>query len=265
MEMQYMNIILISLASLTAIYIFLNSKVRTAKDVLLDLTDKTQEITASPKKDFELNDKLIPVASVIAGLFLRMIFGGSSNSSLILCLLFSFSAGVFYTSYQKKRRLEDYKYKINFYLPLIMERLVMAVQAGQDILPAIGSMLAIEEKEKKLDPVSELLLKVKNLSESGLSFEKSLQQVAESVDSGALRHAFIHLALAHKEGGELVAPLRELSDSTQLFFQETIEEEIAKMPVKATLPLLLIFAGLIICFITTPIIQIMDVMQRSMP
>jgi hypothetical protein len=51
-------------------------------------------------------------------------------------------------------------------------------------------------------------------------------------------------------------PLKELSDATQSFYQETIEEEIARLPVKATLPLLCTFAGLIIFFITSPLIQV---------
>ena len=35
-----------------------------------------------------------------------------------------------------------------------------------------------------------------------------------------------------------------------------IEEEIAKLPVKAVLPLILTFAGLIVCFLTVPFVQV---------
>jgi hypothetical protein len=76
------------------------------------------------------------------------------------------------------------------------------------------------------------------------------------VECGAVRHCFIHLAVAHEEGGELVMPLKELSDSTQLYYQETVDEEIAKLPVKATMPLLLTFAGLILLFLTSPLVQV---------
>jgi hypothetical protein len=85
------------------------------------------------------------------------------------------------------------------------------------------------------------------------------------VECSALRHAFIHLAVAYSEGGELVMPLRELSDSTQLYYQESIEEEIAKMPVKVTLPLLCTFAGLIIFFLTTPLVQVLEMTSRALP
>jgi hypothetical protein len=72
----------------------------------------------------------------------------------------------------------------------------------------------------------------------------------------------VHLSLAHKEGGELIRPLRELSDATQLSYQERVEEEIAKLPVKAVLPLVITFTGLIICFLTVPLVQVSSLTQK---
>jgi Flp pilus assembly protein TadB len=164
--------------------------------------------------------------------------------------------------------------EIEFYLPIIMERVVMAVQSGFDILGSIRVVLEYEEQrrinavvkdEEAVDPVTDLLGVVCRLAEAGRGLEESLNEVAEKVDCPSLRHAFIHLALAHKEGGELVMPLRELSDATQLYYQESIEEEIAKLPVKATMPLLLTFAGLIIFFLIPPLIQVMDMTSKALP
>jgi hypothetical protein len=50
--------------------------------------------------------------------------------------------------------------------------------------------------------------------------------------------------------------LKELSDATQTQYQESVEEEIAKLPVRAVLPLILTFTGLIVCFLTVPIVQV---------
>ncbi|MCI5064108.1 hypothetical protein MRY87_00130 [bacterium] len=156
----------------------------------------------------------------------------------------------------------DFLYDINFYLPVVMERLVMTAQAGLDVFSGIRvvSELSRDDEEKlqqEIDPVTLLLERVYYLNERGMGFEDALSQVAEKIESPALRHAFIHLAVAQKEGGELVGPLRELSDSTQLYFQEMIEEEIAKLPVKATIPLMVTFAGLVLFFMTSPMIQVM--------
>jgi Flp pilus assembly protein TadB len=180
---------------------------------------------------------------------------------LAACL--TWAAASLYFRGALKRISYNYRRELEFYLPLVMERLVMAVQSGLDIMAAIGAIVEIE-KGRKIDPVTRLLSTVHKLTESGLRMEQALNQVAAITECSALRHAFIHLAVAHKEGGELVMPLKELADSTQLYFQESVEEEIAKLPVKATLPLLLTFAGLIICFITTPIIQILTLMHNQM-
>jgi Flp pilus assembly protein TadB len=169
--------------------------------------------------------------------------------------------------------------EVDFFLPIVMERVVMAVEAGIDVLPALKRIVELDSTVDGLsaeasqassytegvDPVTTLLSLVVCLVESGISFEDALEEVASSVESPALKHAFIHLAVAHQEGGELTAPLRELSEATQLNFQESIEEDIAKMPVRATLPLLLTFAGLILFFITAPLMQVLGMMSNAMP
>jgi hypothetical protein len=144
----------------------------------------------------------------------------------------------------------------------------MAVQSGLDILAALGAIIELESAamggdEKKFDPVTRLFMVVHRLAERGLTFGQALEEVAAGVECGALRHCFIHLAVAHEEGGELVMPLKELSDSTQLYYQETVDEQIAKLPVKATLPLLCTFGGLIISFITSPIMQLLKLTQDT--
>ncbi len=144
--------------------------------------------------------------------------------------------------------------KMEFYLPVVMERVVMAVSAGLDVLPAMA-----EASRGGADPISKMFERVVELAGKGITVEHALRTLAHQSNCPALKHAFVHLALAHKEGGELVRPLRELSDATQSYYQETVEEEIARLPVKAVLPLVLTFTGLIICFLTVPLIQVSSI------
>jgi Flp pilus assembly protein TadB len=164
--------------------------------------------------------------------------------------------------------------EIEYLLPIVMERLVMAVQAGHDILAAVSHILRVEREAREhrrltstttRDPVTQLLHVVYGMTQAGCSFESALGYVAQRVESAPLRHAFIHLGVAHREGGELIKPLRELADATQLYFQETVEEEIAKMPIKATMPLVLTFTGLILFFVTAPITQVSQIAERAAP
>ncbi len=136
-------------------------------------------------------------------------------------------------------------------LPVVMERIVMAVSTGLDIIPALG-----EAARGGRDPVSEDLERIVALAEGGAPVDDAIRGVSENSPSPAVKHALIHLRLAHQQGGELVRPLKELSDATQTAYQEVVEEEIAKLPVKAVMPLMLTFAGLIVCFLTVPFIQV---------
>lgn len=161
-----------------------------------------------------------------------------------------------------ERKKARFQRDINFHLPLVMERIVMAVESGLDIVPSIKAIAELEETAK--DPITKLLRLVSRLTESGLPFDESLSIVSTAIDSSALRHTFVHLGLAHKEGGDIMLPLRELSDATQLYFQEVVEEEIAKIPVKATLPLVITFAGLVLFFLTIPIVQLSTLASDAM-
>ena len=209
------------------------------------------------------NALMIIVPAVVVSL--RALVAPAQISSLLilligtvaLCYLVSKRAYIW-----KKAR---FRREIEFFLPVVMERLVMAVEAGLDVIPALGAIVEQARSGEEEDPVTRLLGIVYHLTEQGCGLDQSLQVVTNIVDCGALRHAFVHLGLAHREGGELIAPLRELSDSTQLYYQETIEEEIAKLPVKATAPLVCTFAGLILFFITSPVVQVMKIATEAMP
>lgn len=147
--------------------------------------------------------------------------------------------------------------RLEFYLPTAMERVVMAVGSGLDIIPALA-----EAAYRSEDPVSDIFRGIVSRAEGGLRVEYAIQIAAESDSSTSVKHALMHLALAYKQGGEVIRPLKELSDATQIHYQESVEEEIARLPVRAVLPLLLTFTGLIICFLTVPVVHVGASLER---
>lgn len=147
--------------------------------------------------------------------------------------------------------------QIDFHLPNAMERVVMAVGAGLDVVPALR-----EASRECVDPVSAAFREVVALSEAGAPAAEAMQHVSERTKSFSLRHALVHLGIAHAQGGEIVKPLKELSDATQAHFQESVEEQIARLPAKAVLPLVVTFTGLILCFVTVPLLQIGSITRR---
>jgi pilus assembly protein TadC len=273
---------LLTLAGAAGLYLIHTVELRSAKDVLLDLDNlsispeeghedkaRTYERQGREKCTVPLSSEkarsvIFPLFFASSSILVLWIIKGALTVGSLAAGLLVFGTCVLYRSTRERRAKEERIREIEFFLPVLMERLVMAVQAGLDIIPAIDSIIESEVSlSKPEDPVSGLLRRVIRLTESGLSFSEALNTVAQSVDSSPLRHAFIHLGVAYEEGGELITPLRELSDATQLYFQESIEEEIAKMPVRATMPLLCTFAGLLVFFLASPLVQIIDFVTKA--
>lgn len=141
-----------------------------------------------------------------------------------------------------------------FHLPMTVEKLLIAVQSGLDVVPALR--IAGQTAADKPDPASRAFGRVVTLIEQGATVETALEQVAGDATAIPLKHVLLHLKVAHSRGGDLTFPLRELADATQVTYEQNVEEEIAVLPIKATAPLLCTFLGLLIVFLTAPIIGV---------
>ena len=214
---------------------------------------------------FKLRIRIIQISIVLAILILQLSLGVRPGPSLIPGLVGALGFVTILSTRLIERRKVNFRKSIEFHLPLVMERLTMAVQAGHDIISGVRTIIEVEttrsifkrgDEEITLDPVTRLFSMAYRITVAGMPFDRALNLVSKSIDCPALKHAFIHLALAHKEGGELITPLKELSDATQSYYQETVEEEIAKLPVKATAPLVCAFFGVLLVIICIPLAQI---------
>jgi len=190
------------------------------------------------------------LGAAVLGILAIVLQDGSPTQVVLYLFLGSIGGELVYRGVRERRKKEFVR-RLEFHLPTAMERVVMAVGAGLDIVPALS-----EAARKSEDPVSDIFRSIVSLSEGGLRVEHAIQMIAERAPCSSIKHALVHLALAYKQGGEVVRPLKELSDATQTQYQESVEEEIAKLPVRAVAPLLLTFAGLIVCFLTVPVVQV---------
>lgn len=222
------------------------------------LTDESESSANGVSPQFEEDTKGVAServkfcllgAGVMLGL--QLAFANASLPGIAVALLGGAFGGELYRSRRRDNRAKLNIRRMEFYLPTVMERIVMGVGTGLDIVPALREAAA-----KSNDPVSELLRWIVSLSEAGIPVEAAIEAASKRAGCTSVKHAFIHLGLAHRQGGEIVRPLKELSDATQLAYQEIVEEQIARLPVKAVMPLVITFAGLIVCFLTVPLMQV---------
>lgn len=282
---SWFNFLFVALCGLVGLRVLLSEEIRSAQHVLYDLDDcNEEESTSSMRGGFKLGDELaalglfeieekrqfqrsqrtLPFLGLGGFLLIELLVIPDLFETVVPMCMFGLALGFIISRVRLKLGKSKFSRELEYILPVVMERIVMAVQSGLDVVSAIGIVVELGD-DLEPDPVSRLLSVVSQLTQSGMGFEQALNEVAEGVEASSLKHAFIHLGVAYREGGELLEPLRELSDATQSYFQETVEEEIAKMPVRATAPLLCTFAGLIVCFITVPLLQILELTQRTAP
>ncbi len=233
---------------------------RSPRIVLLDLISEQSSLKilkqGSRKIVSLVNHKLIWVF-----IFLLVIICGVRDfldyKKVAIIFIIAGSLLIFLRSYLISQRKEKINLSFQYALPLMMERLMMTIESGQDVISGL-KLIVTQDSDigSSKNSLLKMFAKVLDCTEQGLTFTQSLREVSAECPVAAVRHSLIHLALAYEQGGELIVPLRELSDATQLQYQELVEERIAKLPVKATIPLLLLFAGLIILFVTPPVLEV---------
>ncbi len=254
----YVAAALVSMGGFLAVW---TARRRRALEILVGLErgEDREPVTAELLSPERTGQKVVPeviryrawILGAVGGVSLRISLCGVTAIGIIGGALIGALAGELIVSRMRENRRKRVLRQIEFYLPAVMERVVMAVTSGLDIIPALK-----EASRRGMDPVSRLLAQVVYLSEQGATVESALSLTARHIESVSVQHAFLHLGLAYRQGGEIVRPLKELSDATHVAYQEGVEEAIAALPVKAVLPLLLTFTGLIICFLTVPLLQV---------
>lgn len=250
-----MSIILFAVLIVTSYvlisYFYCRSPYDVFNDLSPDLYKKSNYIASI--KDCNLTVVIFSLALIIVFFLNQRLIIGVAAISSVYYLIYKF---------YKRKKIADRKFQVEAKLPIAIERLLMTVQSGLDIIPAIEQIYESEDN----DPTNDLFVqlhKAVRRAELGSTFDLELMNIKETINLRSIKNIFNHIAFAHREGSEITTALSELADAVQKQFEENIEEEIAKMPAKAILPMILTFAGLIICFLTSPILQVLDITTKS--
>ncbi len=143
-------------------------------------------------------------------------------------------------------------------LPILIERLIIALRGGYDIFSA----LKIVTHERSQDNLFLFFSVIITRAENGESFSDLLYLTASKTTISPLKATLLYLETSYRIGGDIISPLLEVADNAQASYQDLIEERIAGLPAKATIPLAMTFLGLIIIFLAPPLLQLSAILEK---
>ena len=141
-----------------------------------------------------------------------------------------------------KFRQED----ILFFLPLVIEQIVIGVSSSLDIGPCLQRVVMMADERDTHNCVTELLRVAQHYMRSGMSLEDAMVEVGRKSGHTELKHAFMSLSQVARHGGEISKQLQELADAVSNQREARIETKIKKLELEATLPVAMVFCGFLL-------------------
>ncbi len=198
--------------------------------------------SAEDRRRFKLQRIITPIVSTL-GLGFGAMYAFHNplltSSSFVLGAFIGFAMPLSMLERAIRYREEETMY----FLPLVIEQIAIGVSSSLDIGPCISNILQMANERDSHNPVTEMFIHVEKLIRSGLNLEDALVEVGETNGMTDVKHAFMFLSQCAKHGGEISKQLQELADAVMVQRQVQVEARITSLPVKATGPLAMVFAG----------------------
>ncbi|MCC6932470.1 MAG: type II secretion system F family protein [Deltaproteobacteria bacterium] len=211
-------------------------------------------MTAESQRQAELITMLIYASSIIGGAIL-----GYQRSALIGAMIGSFIGlylgALIWVSFLKSAT-NNFQRKILFQIPLFLEDIILLVEAGLGVFPAIEKV--VSTTEAKSNPVKMIFAMVYQLSAHGMPFNKALELIADAVNIKVLRHVLMHLDIANSEGGELIPSLRSLSEHAHSEWKLSVETRVKRLENMVVFPVFFSVIGLMLLVAAVPAIPLLN-------
>lgn len=217
-------------------------KIVKKKDDLSKKLFRAGYYSAEDKKRFKISQI---ITFVVLGIFLPIFVYSATSNVKMAVMIFAIGsfAGFSWPVVRLDKKIEKRQEETMFFLPLVIEQVSIGVSSSLDIGPCIMHILQMATERNSHNPVTEMFINVEKLIKAGLNLEDALIEVGEANGQTEVKHAFMFLAQCSKHGGEISSQLQELADTIMIQRQTTIEAKINALPVKATLPLTMVFFG----------------------
>lgn len=198
--------------------------------------------TNADKLLFKRFQLISPIVSTALGICLIVILRPSIMMTISFGVLALF-VGVSFPKSWLERKIRAREEEILSYLPIAIEQISIGVSSSLDLWPCISHILEMARARDSFNPVTELFIHIERLIISGLSFTEALHEVGQASGVHQVKHAFQFLSQCSEHGGEISKQLQELASAISTERQTYVEGKISSLPVKATGPLFMVFAG----------------------
>ena len=156
-------------------------------------------------------------------------------------------------------RVRDFEREVLFQVPLVLEGLILLVEAGLSILPALEKIVNHETEAKSGNPVTRIFRLVYELASHGIPLGQALEMVSEATDLKVLRHVLLHLDITGTEGGELVPVLRSLSEHAHTEWRLSVEYRVKRLENLVVFPVFTAVIGLMLLTAAVPLVPVLKV------
>ncbi|MBL7661545.1 type II secretion system F family protein [bacterium] len=238
------------------------SKGKNQQDDLPTKLFKAGYYTPEDKRKFHLLRIISPIVFPIVTTGIMAAIGGNAlmtSMGLLLGLFCGYILPLSMLDRKIRLRAED----VMYYLPLTIEQVSIGVSSSLDIGPCIAHILQMARERNSYNPVIEMFIHVEKLIRSGLNLEDALKEVSEIYGQNELKHAFMFLGQCARHGGEVSRQLQELADAVMVQREVQVEGRITALPVKATLPLVTVFAGFFAMLFAGLVVRLMTAFGGS--
>jgi Flp pilus assembly protein TadB len=231
------------------------AKSRSALESIRDRLGQAGFFTTEQRLKAKLILLTVFIGSGLLGYILSIQFGSLLAS--LICIILGLYFGAIGSLLYLKTNTNNFRREIYFHLPLSLETLILLVESGLGILPAIEKLVSVNEDTSKPNPVIRLLRLVYELSSHGMPFEQALEMVADASNLKILRHVLLHLDISGSEGGELVPSLRSLSDHTHIEWKLSVETRVKQLENFVVFPVFASVLGLMLLTSSVPAIPLL--------
>lgn len=183
---------------------------------------------------------LIALSSL--GLYkLAVAYAGNTLLSLILGWL-GFAIAVAIPLQLIKLRIARIDNHLRQSLVHVVQNIFIASQGSLDIAGSIRAILSIEDELHFTDNGTVILRRVEQRVRQGSALDDALVEEAKESHVQEVIHTFGVLAQCIRHGGPVSKQLKAISDAISTSEELRIYEQVTKLPIKAVLPLTLMFS-----------------------